>query len=36
MINKLKQLIKPPDWKHNVTGVLSTDLRKEWEENKRK
>jgi len=29
-------LIKPPDWKHYGTGGLSTDLRKEWEENKGK
>lgn len=34
IINKLKYLIKPPGWKHDGTGVLSTDLRKEWEENK--
>ena len=36
IINKLKYLIKPPGWKHDGTGILSTDLRKEWEENKKK
>jgi len=30
--NKLKYFIKPPGWKHDGTGKLSTDLRKEWEE----
>jgi sterol desaturase/sphingolipid hydroxylase (fatty acid hydroxylase superfamily) len=36
IINKFKYLIKPPGWKHDGTGILSTDLRKEWEENKQK
>ena len=30
--NKLKYLLKPPGWKHDGTGVLSTDMRKEWEQ----
>jgi len=30
--NKLKYFIKPPGWKHDGTGRLSTDLRKEWQE----
>jgi len=28
--NKLKYFIKPPGWKHDGTGILSNDLRKEW------
>ncbi len=28
--NKLKYFIKPPGWKHDGTGRLSSDLRKEW------
>lgn len=30
--NRLKYLIKPPGWKHDGTGTLSTDMRKEWQE----
>ena len=33
--NRLKYLVKPPGWKHDGTGILSTDLRKEWEQKKR-
>lgn len=29
-INRLKYLIKPPGWKHDGTGILSDDIRKEW------
>ena len=32
---RLLYFIKPPGWKHDGTGKLSTDLRKEWEENKK-
>lgn len=32
--NKLKYFFKPPGWKHDGSGVLSSDLRKKWEENK--
>lgn len=28
--NKLKYFLKPPGWKHDGTGILSTDLRKDW------
>ncbi len=28
--NRLKYLIKPPGWKHDGTGVLSNDIRKDW------
>lgn len=28
--NKLKYFIKPPGWKHDGSGLLSNDLRKEW------
>jgi len=35
LINKVKYLIKPPGWKHDGTSILSSDLRKEWEEKKR-
>ncbi|MGY8910092.1 MAG: sterol desaturase family protein [Flavobacteriales bacterium] len=34
--NKFKYLIKPPGWKHDGTSILSTDLRKKWEESKSK
>ena len=30
LLNKLKYFIKPPGWKHDGTGMLSNDLRKEW------
>lgn len=32
--NRLKYFVKPPGWKHDGTGVLSEDLRKEWEKSK--
>lgn len=32
--NKLKYFLKPPGWKHDGTGILSEDLRKEWENSK--
>jgi sterol desaturase/sphingolipid hydroxylase (fatty acid hydroxylase superfamily) len=33
-LNKFKYFIKPPGWKHDGTGVISNDLRKEWLKNK--
>ncbi|WP_299133577.1 sterol desaturase family protein [uncultured Tenacibaculum sp.] len=36
IINKLKYLIKPPGWKHDGSGKLSTDLRKEWSAKKKR
>jgi len=33
--NRLKYLIKPPGWKHDGTGKVSEDLRKEWLKNHR-
>ena len=30
-INRFKYFLKPPGWKHDGTGTLSTDIRKEWE-----
>ncbi len=30
-LNKIKYLIKPPGWKHDGTGILSSDIRKNWE-----
>lgn len=36
IFNKFKYLIKPPGWKHDGTGTLSTDLRKKWEDQKKK
>lgn len=33
-INKLNYFIKPPGWKHDGTGKISNDLRKEWLKNK--
>ncbi len=32
MINKLKYLIKPPGWKHDGTGILSDDIKKQYQE----
>ena len=29
-INRLKYMIMPPGWKHDGTGILSDDIRKEW------
>lgn len=29
--NKIKYLYKPPGWKHDGTGIVSSDLRKKWE-----
>lgn len=34
LINRLKYLIKPPGWKHDGTGILSEDIRKEWKNEK--
>jgi sterol desaturase/sphingolipid hydroxylase (fatty acid hydroxylase superfamily) len=34
LINRLKYFLKPPGWKHDGTGILSNDLRKEWLKNK--
>jgi len=31
IINKLKYFVKPPGWKHDGSGILSSDLRKDWE-----
>ena len=33
-LNKLKYFVKPPGWKHDGTGILSNDIRKEWEQKK--
>lgn len=30
LIDKFRYLIKPPGWKHDGTGIMSDDLRKEW------
>lgn len=30
--NRLNYFIKPPDWKHDGSSILSSDLRKSWEE----
>ncbi|TLP79068.1 sterol desaturase family protein [Maribacter sp. ACAM166] len=35
IINKFNYLIKPPGWRHDGSSILSSDLRKEWEENKK-
>jgi len=34
LLNRLKYFIKPPGWKHDGTGKLSSDLREEWLKNK--
>tara|TARA_R110000765_G_scaffold16291_2_gene46034 strand:- start:10352 stop:11251 length:900 start_codon:yes stop_codon:yes gene_type:complete len=33
VVNRFKYLIKPPGWRHDEGSVLSSDLRKKWEEN---
>jgi sterol desaturase/sphingolipid hydroxylase (fatty acid hydroxylase superfamily) len=32
LVSRLKYLIKPPGWRHDGTGKISNDLRKEWKE----
>ena len=34
ILNKFKYFIKPPGWKHDGSSILSSDLRKEWEDKK--
>lgn len=34
LINRLKYFFKPPGWRHDGTGKLSSDLREEWEKEK--
>ena len=31
LVNKIRYVLKPPGWKHDGTGLVSSDLRKEWE-----
>ncbi len=31
-LNRLNYFIKPPGWKHDGTGIVSSDIRREWEE----
>ena len=31
LVNRLKYFVKPPGWRHDGTGQVSSDLRKEWE-----
>lgn len=33
VVNRFKYLIKPPGWRHDEGSILSSDLRKKWEEN---
>jgi len=33
LYKRLLYLIKPPGWRHDGSGQLSSDLRKDWEEN---
>ncbi|MFT4576529.1 MAG: sterol desaturase/sphingolipid hydroxylase (fatty acid hydroxylase superfamily) [Polaribacter sp.] len=32
LMNRVKYLLKPPGWRHDGTGISSSDMRKEWEE----
>lgn len=34
--NRLNYFIKPPGWKHDGSSILSSDLRKSWEEKRDK
>lgn len=36
LLSRIRYLFKPPGWKHDGTGKLSSDLRKEWETTKNK
>ncbi len=36
MTKRILYLFKPPGWKHDGTGILSTDLRKEWEQKQKR
>jgi len=31
--DRIKYLLMPPGWKHDGTGKLATDIRREWEIN---
>jgi len=31
LANRLRYFVKPPGWKHDGTGQVSSDLRKQWE-----
>ena len=33
---RVQYFLKPPGWRHDGSGILSTDLRKEWEEHKKR
>lgn len=33
---RMQYFLKPPGWRHDGSGILSTDLRKEWEEHKKR
>ncbi|AUC15119.1 C-5 sterol desaturase [Tenacibaculum sp. SZ-18] len=33
---KILYLLKPPGWRHDGTGILSTDLRKKWEQKQKR
>jgi hypothetical protein len=33
LLNKIKYFYKPPGWKHDGSGLVSSDLRNEWKEN---
>lgn len=35
LLNKFKYFIKPPGWKHDGSGTISSDLRKQWEKEKK-
>ncbi len=35
LLKRIQYFIKPPGWRHDGTGILSPDLRKEWENKKR-
>jgi len=32
LVNKLKYFYKPPGWRHDGTGLVSSDLRKKWQQ----
>lgn len=36
LINRIKYIFKPPGWRHDGTGAISSDLRKDWESNHNK
>jgi len=35
IVNRVRYLLKAPGWKHDGKGILSSDIRRDWETNKK-